>query len=408
MPQLIFLTVYLGLVAGPQPVELRADGVRAIRLLLDGAPVETLTKPPWKTTVDLGPLQPREIVAIGLDGNGAEVIRSSQLINVPRDTAEAEIVVERGESGAPVRATVSGRHVSYAAPHRVTLHLDNTRLKVDQHDSARLPPIDLKRPHVLAAEVRFEDGSVARRELVIGGEFGETMPTQLTPVCVTATTPEMTIEKPDPFVIIVRDVDPRPIESALAYSTLKHGEIDVEGMKRAASLDPATSVQILLPMPARVIAPEQPTAIVFPISPAIDASRGGLFRIITTVILRVKSAAPTQWADAVAVAGVEAVATGRRRAVILVLGKSPDASHYSPADVRRYLAAIGVPLFVWSVDGPRPDLAGSWGEVVDVSTMEKMDAAGAVVRGALEVQRIAWMRGEPVAALRASSCGAAR
>jgi hypothetical protein len=46
---------------------------------------------------------------------------------------------------------------------------------------------------------------------------------------------------------------------------------------------------------------------------------------------------------------------------VLVLSDAEDKSHYKPADVRHYLAEIGVPPFVWSLKGPRPELADSWG-----------------------------------------------
>ena len=57
-----FLTVYLGLIAGHQPVEMRVDpAVRTVRLLLDGKKIETFGAPPWRSIVDFGPtIQPHE------------------------------------------------------------------------------------------------------------------------------------------------------------------------------------------------------------------------------------------------------------------------------------------------------------------------------------------------------------
>jgi hypothetical protein len=69
---------------------------------------------------------------------------------------------------------------------------------------------------------------------------------------------------------------------------------------------------------------------------------------------------------------------------------------HSPAVVRRYLQRIGVPLRVWSLTGPRPDLAESWGEVRDVSTQAGLLTATVEVRNDLESQRVAWL---PVQAL---------
>lgn len=60
---------------------------------------------------------------------------------------------------------------------------------------------------------------------------------------------------------------------------------------------------------------------------------------------------PQRLADAVANAARYAVGTGRPRAVLLVVGPdSEDHSQLTPEEVRRYLAALGVPLRVWYLD----------------------------------------------------------
>ena len=74
--------------------------------------------------------------------------------------------------------------------------------------------------------------------------------------------------------------------------------------------------------------------------------------------------------------------------------------HFGEAlDEARYLAAIRVPLFVWSVEPPAeksaavsPALA-AWGEVEDVSTVARLRAAVSRLRNELESQRIAWVEG---------------
>jgi hypothetical protein len=86
-------------------------------------------------------------------------------------------------------------------------------------------------------------------------------------------------------------------------------------------------------------------------------------------------------------------------------------SVHSAAVVRRYLDALGVPLFVWSVDGPRPDLAATWGNVDDVSSIPKLIEAAGRIRRALAAQRIVWVSADPLTALRAQikdGCGYAR
>jgi hypothetical protein len=94
-----------------------------------------------------------------------------------------------------------------------------------------------------------------------------------------------------------------------------------------------------------------------------------------------------------------------RRAVVLLLSKTRDQSLYSPAVVRRYLDAIGMPLFVWSLDGPRPDLAGAWGTIDDISSTPGQLAAVSKLNESLSRQRIVWVAADPLTALRASASG---
>jgi hypothetical protein len=423
-----FLTVYLGLIAGHQPVELRVDpAVRTVQILLDGKKIDALGAPPWRSIVDFGEtIQPHELVARGLDEKGEEITRVSQFINLPRPTAELDLVVERDANGTPKRATLTGFHVRYEAVRRATLKLDEKPLSLDRNYRASLPKVDMKRPHALSAEMRFADGTVARRDVVFGGEFAETMPTQLTPTVVTRTgsgdAPPLAddcfvnngaplrvsnVEKPGATVIIVRDPDPAEIKAALLFTAVIGGNIDTATMRNAAKLDPDTTLELMSPAGDRVVAPDQPTAILFPSFPDPD-TKEGIYWFLTSTKIR-GNEGPRRWADAVAVAAVKAVSSGRRRAVLLVLGSEPDASYHKADAVRQYLESIGVPLFVWSVFGKPGD--GGWGQVEDVSTLEKMNAAAEGIRRALDIQRIAWIYADPLTALHADvkpACGYAR
>ena len=427
---IVFLTVYLGLIAGRQPFEMRVDpAVHMVRLYLDGQKVETLGAPPWRTIVDLGKtIQPHELVAVGYDEKGEEIARTPQILNLPRATAELEIVLDRDAKGMPKAAALSGFHVGYADIRRATLKLDLVPLKLDRKFRASLPSVDMRRPHDLAAEMRFEDGTVARREVVFGGEFAETMPTQLTPTIFNtrvaardvppadcfvkdgAPLRVSNVEKAGAVVVAVRDPDPAETKGALLFTAVTGGSIDTTVMRNAAMLDKDTTMELMSPAADRVVAPDQPTAILFPSFPN-PGSREGLYWFLTTTKIRGNSVdAPRRWADAIAVAAVKAMASGRRRVVLLVLGSKPDTSYYSPEAVREYLASIGVPLFVWSVFG-NSDYSKGWGEVEDVSTMEKMNAAAEKIRQALDIQRIAWIYADPLTALRAEvkeGCGFAR
>src|ERR1700704_1027987 len=112
MPHVVFLTLFLGLASGVQPLDLRVDSdVKSVRITLDGREVAILHEAPWHTTVDFGDdLVPRELLATGYDANGNEIDRTSQTINLPRPRAEVEIAVKH-EEGQPASVELIGRHL---------------------------------------------------------------------------------------------------------------------------------------------------------------------------------------------------------------------------------------------------------------------------------------------------------
>src|SRR5438105_163024 len=93
--QIIFLTGFLGLAAGRQPIAVEVSGpVSAVRVMLADREVAVMKAPPWRTEIDFGSeLTPRELTAIAVDEKGNESARVSQLINLPRPTAEFDIDV---------------------------------------------------------------------------------------------------------------------------------------------------------------------------------------------------------------------------------------------------------------------------------------------------------------------------
>lgn len=412
---IVFLTVYLGLIAGRQPIELRADpAVAAIRLLLDGKEIATLHEPPWKGTVDLGAdIAPHELLAIALDSGGKEIGRASQVLNLPRPQAEVDVAVGKST------VTLQGRDVGYAHATGARVKLDGVPLALDKNFTAALPELDRKRPHVVSAEMEFADRSTARREIVFGGQFSESLPAELTPAAIVGTNAEAPgppeacfaplrvslVEKGGAVLLIVRDPSPRDIRIAVR-TTGRIGSLQqAQALRVLASVSADTTVSMVMATADRVPAPDQPTAFMFPVIPR--PPNEGLYRFISRALNR-ETDGPRRWADAVAVAGVQAIAGGRRRAVILVLGKARDASENTPRSVRRYLASIGVPLFVWSNETPPADAAQSWGEVTDISTGDKLSAATDAVSRALDGQRIAWLYADPLTAVRARArdgCG---
>ncbi len=413
--QIVFLSLFLGLVSDVQRIDLQVAGpVKSVRIVLGGRELIHLRHPPWSAAVDFGrEITPAELVAIGYDDRGTEIARASQIINLPRARAEFEFVLHSDA------VELRWRHLANAVPKRASITMDGKALKVDGKFRSGLPKLDPLRPHVLAAEMRFEDGFVARRELVIEGLRSDSVGTQLTPVLVTETAqpppaleecfsadgvPLRTaaVEKPRALVVVVQDPDSSEAVKILDPSLRAR---ILEG-RHAAALKVEGNERIQWPIAQR-FSDGQSTAALFENSGDIEASKGGMLWLLSQSLRdRSRFAERRQFADAVAVAAVNALEGGRRRAVVLVLGSQKDASRYDPATVRRYLAAVGVPLFVWSLTGD----GGAWGAAEDISTVAKLAEAAKRLHAALESQRVAWVAVDPLTALRVEAkpdCGLA-
>jgi hypothetical protein len=412
--QIVFLTLFLGLASGTQPVALEVTGpVKSVRLFLGGRPVAVMTQPPWRTFVELGPeLTPRELTAVGFDAKDEEIARVSQTLNLPRPTAEFDIMVKGSE------ASLRWRHLINRAPSAATMSFDDKPLLLDARFRAVLPKFDREKPHVIAAEMRFPDGFVTRRELVLEGILSASTGTQLTPILLRETgAPPKTwdgciaradgtpvrvaaVENPRGLVITVRDPFPGETPSGLDVSLASlRQRPGWSGLRNSTAFDRATNMRVLWAVSQRFRGTDA-TAELFEATVDFDASMGGaLFMLYTEYTGKYTNDVPRQFADAVAVAGLRAVTGSWRRAVVFVLSATEDASTNSPVAVRRYFQTLGVPLFIWSRSGPRPDLAESWGAVDDISTFSGLTAAVARVRRTLEAQRIAWVDVDPLEAL---------
>jgi len=419
--QLVFISLFLGLVSGKQQIDLQAGpAVKSIRLLLAGKQVAEMQRPPWQATVDFGPaVAPGELIAVGLDQGGHEVARAEQMINLPRSPAEFVIVMQNDDKGVPASVELRWEHLLGTAPLNASLTVDGTAMPLDTSMRAPLPRLDMSRPHVIAASMTFEEGAV-RRELIVGGETGYTAESQLTPIVVKGSaTAESTdclasgsspvrvaaVEKGEALVIVVRDPNPR--EGLLALILARTiGSLNGQSFQKMVSLDRDTSMRLVWPVADRVTTSSHLPASLFPIAKDISSAEAGLLWLLTLSPREpVPDSAPRLIGDAVGAAGLNAMTGPYRRAVVLVVSHYRDAGAHSAAASRSYLASVGVPLFVWSLTGPRPDLRDQWGEVEDVSSMPKFRAAANRLKAELESQRVAWVAADPLTALRLHSTG---
>lgn len=391
LAEVVFVTRLLGLVAGERDIAMKATpDVRRIELRRDDTTIATLTAPPWRTKVALGEdLGPYELTAIGFDANGNEAGRDAQFVNLARPIAEAGILLDR--EGDTLFARLQWTHLLGKRATKAQLTLDGK--VVSREVSAapvKLGKVDPKKIHVVSAEVAFEDSEHARRDIVFGGVYAEEMPAELTAIAINAN---------DCLELDGKAITPAAIEQGTAYVAFV-----VNG-------GAVIAVQNLAIARARLY--EIPNADLVVVSPVVRSGAGAESfateavprnrgtNLAVTMDRRVKGT--KRFADAVAASALRTLRMHRRRAVVYVVGAdaAPDASENSPAVVRRYLQKIGVPLRVWSMTGPRPDLEATWGPVLDVSRAPLLVKATEELRRELDDQRIAWIPAGPLDALQA-------
>jgi hypothetical protein len=393
-----FLTLFLGLTSGAQPFELAMSGpAAAVEILVDGAVAQRLHGPPWKGMIDFGSdLAPHELVARALDDSGREIARTRQLINLPRPPAEVEIAFE-----GPRTVRLSWERLTHEPPVRITLTLDGQELQLDDQRRAILPAYDPGSTHVLTAELRFPSNVVARKDLIFGGEAGETH-TELTAVPVQGLKGRLPAArdlagwfvKGDGTPLEVAAVEDGPAELYLVR--VPEAELVKARLRLTAArppsplpLDKGDFLRIVSTRPKGFQGDETRSSL-FDLSQHFPG-QDGLRRFLIAGSFPQENG-PARPGDAVAVAGLHAMEGAHRRAIVLVVDDSTDASLYDPAAIRRYLSAIRVPLFVWTLTEAAARRK-AWGETEIIYDIESLERAFHKVRTALERQRIVWIEG---------------
>ncbi len=411
---IVFLSLFLGLVTGPLQVELSISGppVAAVELLLDGAPAGRLTGPPWRGKVDLGPgLLPHQLTARALDAQGGELARADQWLNLAHPPVSFEILLAGGDGTAPRVARVAWGSLDNRPPKEIALAFDGRQLAVDKDGRARLPEYTPANAHVLTAEVRFP-AIVAHKSVAIGSSWGSEVSTELTAVTVRQTGGRLPSvdQLADWFnaggaPVKVGAVDDTPAEIYVVRDPAARdalGRLAREARGRQPALPPGDHVRFL--WPTVQVFPGKRAAELFDHSQDFSAADGSLASLLAAVQHTGDGAGVPRLADAVAVEGLQAMSADRRRAVLLILGEDTrDDSRYTAAAVRGYLAAIHVPLFVWSAADPKhPAAAGAaaarkaaavWGEAEDVSSAERLRGASERLLRELIEQRVVWLEG---------------
>ncbi|MEO6194685.1 MAG: hypothetical protein ABIS20_16865 [Thermoanaerobaculia bacterium] len=434
MTTIAFLSLFFGLIRGPLPVELAVNGpVAAVELLVDGKSVQTLQAPPWKTAIDFGPdLLPHEIVARALDAKGAEIARTQEWANLPHSLAKVDILLEMDKLGPPKAARVVWTNLQGQKPTAISLVLDGLPLALDSSGRASLPAQDLASLHVLTAEATFPSLRPVRREIAYGGEYGSEVSTELTAVPVRTRRGDLPpLEKltgwltsgGKPLPVAAAEQGPKQLYVIAAPGISQNLSLIASqrrsrwNMADVMQLGMEDRLRFVLPFPRRFTTSGGEQSDIFDISPEIEAHHTGLLSmLVTSRTARSPEGSPMRTAEAAAVAGLEAVTENRRRAILVVLpGGAKEESRFDPAMVRRYLAALRVPLFIWSVGKPEPgSAAAAWGKVVVLKGFWDLQRAYEALRENLDSQRILLVDGRilpqsialsPVAASRLELAG---
>jgi hypothetical protein len=413
MTTLAFLSLFFGLIRGHYPVELAVNGPAAsVELLVDGRLFQRLQVAPWKTEVDFGPdLLPHQIVARALDEGGHEIARAEEWANLPHPLAKVEVLLEREKLEAPKAAKVVWTDLKGETPAARLLTFDGTPVPLDPNGRAVLPRHDLKSLHVLTAEVSFPSGSTARKEIAYGGEYGSEVSTELTAVPVRALRGNLPPpEKLDGWLtsggkpLSVAAVENGPGQLYLILSPGVSSALWDIVRGKSISRDPPSAMKLgaedrihfVMPFSQRFAASGELTDL-FDISPEVDIQKSSLLVMLLGLPGSMSPPkVPIRVFDAAAVAGQEAAAENRRRAVLVVLpGNAKDKSRFAPAMIRRYLAALHVPLFVWCLGRPeRRSAAEAWGEPIRVLRAESdLQRAYGELLDTLDSQRIVMVDG---------------
>jgi hypothetical protein len=399
-----FVTLLLGLTTGVRPVEVAVGpGVAAVELRLDGRTVATLTEAPWKASVDLGlEPEPHELLAIGLDSAGAEVVRARQMVNMPRPPAEASLVLLPGSGGRGRRARLTWQSTLRMPPESIAVTFDGQPIPFEQSREIALPEYFPEQVHFLRVELDFPDNLVATAEIIFGGHDRDEVRTELTGIPVLFAGAPRTaagldgafladgkpahvsaVEEGPGEIVVVRDEEAR-----MSLGRLKSGSL-FDRFDR--SLQPGQKIRFCWPvtLPADEVSESYD---VFLRSGDLVAKSGGLLRLLTVPNAPAVSNKP-RFADAIGVAARSASGRNRARAVLFLYGGSPDSSRLAPEVVRRYLAKLRVPLYVWAVDARSARKAERWGKVTLVRNYLDFLAAGRTLLDDVANQRIVWVEG---------------
>lgn len=421
-----FVTLFLGsLFVGVRPVEVMVESsVVAVEIHLNGHSVARLEQPPWRAEINFGgELSPQLLEAVALGASGHEIDRTRQWINMSSHLVETKVMLEPGHNGIGAIARVSWESVSeQEEPTGLSVYFDGQSLDEKDPKAISLPAFDPDQPHHLRVELEFAGALSSTAEATFGGVFGEEVSTELTASVIELDKAKNPLTASDVEGWFLTGDEPlavRAVEAGLAeivmvrdvaaQSFLDQLEIDERSaMKSSRSamtrigpkLEPVRKTELKKDHVLRLIATciadtarSESRFALFPGSAEIGPKSTSLVRALSEVRSEECFPEVQRLADAVALAGLTASNSGRRRAVVLISTRHPaDRSNFRPGQVRRYLERLHVPFEVWMVDKGVTE-AGPWGRAVDVSGTNRLGKAYGRLGKRLDRQRVVWLDG---------------
>lgn len=428
-----FLTLFLGLVTGEQRIELSVgEEVARVEIRLDQRSLGSLDGEPWIWAGDFGAaLSPHELVAIARDDEGRELSRARQWLNLPRDRAEARFRLEHEAESSPPIARLWWQALDHDRPRSIEITFDGKRLAADDPERIVLPPHDPRTLHFLRAELIFSDTVQTQAELVFGGTYGDEVQSELTALVVQAKSKRppkaeemdgwfvkrgeplrvVAAERGNVDLLVVREPSVR-LWDALKNLRLRHlGAVHPRARFSTVTILPSRADRSILP--GRI---DRDDRVRFVFTQASESDRqnfaihllpqsgnliqqadGTLFGILTEVFYEDLDATVPEHrlTDAVAIAGLLAAASDRRRAVLLLrTGDGADQSQLKPSAVRSYLADLQVPLYHWPLAPKGETLPTSaWGDEATLDDLGEIKKALKTLHQELDHQWVVWVVG---------------
>ncbi|MCP3957200.1 MAG: hypothetical protein GY719_05050 [bacterium] len=409
-----FLSFFLGLITGPQTIELAVSGaVATVEIRIDGETCGVLSEPPWKIECDFGEkLTGHRLKAIGRDARRVPVDVKTQLINVPRARVETELLLDDWQRDVPRRGQVIWHSIEKLQPTSVAVRLDGRPLPLLADRRFELPSLPADSLHFVSAEIELPDGTASSAEAIFGGVFGTSVRTELTAVPLYARGGRveraklegwiqrggeplevMAVGEGPAQVMVVRDEDALASLRRVA-GKLRANPVRLEKMHHIG-LEKTDEIHFLSTR-TKVVEHEHLSYGLFPESGAFTREDGSLPDLLWALRFEDPGTGSQQIVEAVAVAGLSAAGSRKRRAVLAVVGDCARIpGRRDPTVVREFLAEQHVPLHVWTLEPPSKDAAdqGFCAIAEDISGSSKMMRAINRLKKTLERQQVVWVDG---------------